>query len=322
MSSGTADQSNSLERDLSPDVTTQEYLNRLLEMSSFNQIIQLLCQSNKPAIFHNAFLDLFHLLKQFYGPLPDKWDDFKSMVHRFFPQLYDTKYLSCVDPFREYIERSSLLAVYEKLSSMFPIRAKFPSGFCRYETGAEYQHEAGYDALITGNIFGSMQLLCSKLENHANHIFLGLQGIFHFHTTKRDPRPHRDNVLHFSTKSSVDKLSKEEIIGLLSPYSTVSNFWYHNSSVFVIIRRPLRKGELMDLRTSCVHTKYLIMSYEDFCKAKIKINSFHNEPFPKRNKSAGYKIQKPKYHSNYSVANGTSEASEQTLFPNVDDWDS
>ena len=77
----------------------------------------------------------------------------------------------------------------------------------------------------------------------------------------------------------------------------------------------------MSLRTSCVHSKYHIMSYEEFYKAKAKIHSLHADPLPKRNKNTEYKAQNPKYHSRYCVANGGSEASGQTLFPNVDDWD-
>ena len=308
---------------MSQDTGTENSFDRLVEMTSFNQILQLVCQSNKPAVFHNGFLDLFHLLKQFYGPLPEKWDDFKSMVHRFFPKIFDTKYLACVDPFREYIERSSLSAVFEKFNITFPVKLNMPPGFGRYEKG-EFQHEAGYDALLTGNIFCSMQLLSVKIDNYANQIFLGLQGIFHFHTTKRDPRPNRDNVLHFSTKSPVDTLNKEEIVGLLSPFSSVNTFWFHNSSVFIILRKSLKKAELMNLRTSCVHTKYHIMAYEEYCKAKTKINSAPPESFPKRNRNSKIQVTQPKYHSKYAVPNGSSSAdiSEQTLFQNVDDWDS
>ena len=284
-------------------------------MTSFNQIIHLISHCQKPTVFHNGYLDLFHLMNQFYGPLPDKWDEFKSMVHRVFPRIYDTKYLACMDPFREHIDQSSLLTVYEKLCPKFPINLTYPLKFERYIAGIDYQHEAGYDAMITGHIFASMQLLGIKLDKFVNEIFLGLQGVFHFSPTKRDIRPQRDNVLHFSTKSQQDKISKEEITDLLSPYSGVFNFWFHNSSVFVMLRKSMKKVDLLNLRTSTVHTKYHIMSYEEYYNSKRKISTSESESFSKRNKNSGINPQNPKFHSKYSVDKKSEE-----VFPNVDDW--
>ncbi|KAI6660307.1 Poly(A)-specific ribonuclease PARN-like [Oopsacas minuta] len=306
---------------------TESNFDNLVIMTSFNQILQLVSQSNKRTVFHNGFLDLFHIMNQFYGPLPEKWDDFKSMVHSFFPKIFDTKYLACIDPFRDHIDQSSLATVYELFSAKFPLNITFPPQFDRYTPGGiEYKHEAGYDAMMTGHIFGSMLLLGVKIDKFVNEIFLGMQGVFHFSPTKRDIRPQRDNVLHFSTKSPRDKISKEEITDLLSPFTRVNNFWYHNNSVFVMLQKSLRKVDLLNFRTSCVHTKYHIMSYEEYYNAKRKIGYYEPEPNTKRNKNSVNKQQQtPKFHSKYSVesSNGNKSVNTdtQTVFPNVDDWD-
>ena len=258
----------------------------------------------------------------FFGPLPEKWEDFKCRINKFFPKIYDTKYLACVDPFRDFTDGSSLQSVWEKFSVKFPIKIDFPPEFQRYTNGAEYQHEAGYDAMMTGQIFGCMASFCAKMDRHTNEIFFGLQGIFHFGVTRRDLRPQRDNVIHISTKSPHDNIVKDEIIALLSPFSSVQNFWYHNSSVFVMLRRSLSKADFYKLRGTSAHNKYNMMTYDEYYKAKRKLMSAENEPIPKRNKNQrGYSESgnKPKYHSKYasSYANGSND---DTVFPNVDDW--
>ena len=43
---------------------------------------------------HNAFMDLINFYQCFFGQLPDRVEDFQSIMHQIFPMVVDTKYLA------------------------------------------------------------------------------------------------------------------------------------------------------------------------------------------------------------------------------------
>ena len=43
---------------------------------------------------HNLFTDLLYFYQCFFGPLPDKVEDFQRTIHALFPTVIDTKYLA------------------------------------------------------------------------------------------------------------------------------------------------------------------------------------------------------------------------------------
>ncbi|PKX99958.1 CAF1 family ribonuclease [Aspergillus campestris IBT 28561] len=100
---------------------------------------------------HNLFVDLVYFCRCFVGPLPDSVADFQVMARSLFPRVVDTKYLathSCGD----LNPPSSLGEVHQKL---LPIRApmivlhEYYRKYCR----APAEHEAGYDSLLTAEVF-------------------------------------------------------------------------------------------------------------------------------------------------------------------------
>ncbi|XP_024876104.1 pre-piRNA 3'-exonuclease trimmer-like [Temnothorax curvispinosus] len=60
----------------------------------FSKVFKLLVSLKKPIIGHNSFLDFMFMHQQFYKPLPRKYTDFKNNIHKLFPTIYDTKFLS------------------------------------------------------------------------------------------------------------------------------------------------------------------------------------------------------------------------------------
>lgn len=55
-------------------------------------------RSNRPVLVgHNLFTDVIYFCRCFFGPLPDKVEDFQAMVHGLFPVLMDTKYMATHD---------------------------------------------------------------------------------------------------------------------------------------------------------------------------------------------------------------------------------
>lgn len=68
--------------------------NLMSHLLGFSQVIALLEASQKPIVGHNIFLDTILLHSQFIGPLPNKYSEFKKNIHKMFPSIYDSKYIS------------------------------------------------------------------------------------------------------------------------------------------------------------------------------------------------------------------------------------
>lgn len=60
----------------------------------FSRLFKLLVELQKPIVGHNILLDLMFMYKQFHEQLPTQLNDFKEKIHRLFPVIYDTKFLS------------------------------------------------------------------------------------------------------------------------------------------------------------------------------------------------------------------------------------
>jgi hypothetical protein len=46
-----------------------------------------------PLVGHNLFMDVVYLWQCFYGGLPDRVEEFATLLHEKFPMLIDTKYI-------------------------------------------------------------------------------------------------------------------------------------------------------------------------------------------------------------------------------------
>ncbi|XP_023704440.1 pre-piRNA 3'-exonuclease trimmer isoform X3 [Cryptotermes secundus] len=60
----------------------------------FSRLFKLLTELKKPIVGHNILLDLMIMYNQFHEQLPTRLNDFKEEIHRLFPVIYDTKFLS------------------------------------------------------------------------------------------------------------------------------------------------------------------------------------------------------------------------------------
>ncbi|KAF0289492.1 Poly(A)-specific ribonuclease PARN [Amphibalanus amphitrite] len=81
---------------------------RVDEAAGFAQVIQEISKSGKPVVGHNMLRDLLHIIEQFVCPLPETYSDFKTEVHRIFPNLVDTKVMGSTQPFRDLLPATSL----------------------------------------------------------------------------------------------------------------------------------------------------------------------------------------------------------------------
>lgn len=110
---------------------------------------------------HNVFLDLIYFYVCFFGPLPDKVEDFQKIIHELFPRIIDTKYLATHNIANPALARSSLEDLSDKLSKqpqpiieLHPLHPKY-----EFET---FAHEAGFDSYLTAQV---LIRLSTKLDS-------------------------------------------------------------------------------------------------------------------------------------------------------------
>ncbi|KAL4931915.1 ribonuclease H-like domain-containing protein [Aspergillus undulatus] len=100
---------------------------------------------------HNLFTDLIYFFRCFFSPLPERVEDFQSMVHEHFPVLIDTKYLATHDC-GSMNPTSSLQEINGNLLQLPKPEMSIHHHFARYQI-EKIAHEAGYDSLLTAQVF-------------------------------------------------------------------------------------------------------------------------------------------------------------------------
>jgi CAF1 family ribonuclease len=114
-----------------------------------------------PLIVHNGYMDLLFLLTHFHSqPLPHSYLEMKRLLHAYFPVIYDTKALATEGRLSSYKnDNTGLSSLYELIVNGFAslktsIWVVPPMGASTIEdNGDTQQHEAAYDAYMTGVIF-------------------------------------------------------------------------------------------------------------------------------------------------------------------------
>ncbi|CAH1978421.1 unnamed protein product [Acanthoscelides obtectus] len=133
-------------------------LKELDDHIGFSKVIQMIINSRKLVVGHNICLDLLHTIDKFLMALPEDYYDFKGMAHDLFPKILDTKYLSSCEPFKDIITSNVLKHLYDTLSQEpFGIPTiETEDGVQGYTIGNIKEHEAGFDAYLTGVCFLAM----------------------------------------------------------------------------------------------------------------------------------------------------------------------
>ena len=128
----------------------------------FRHIWKLLTAAGKPVVLHNGMLDLVFCYNAFEADLPDTLPEFKKSLQQLFPGgIFDTRLIAIESGI------ASAGAALETLAEM--LKEEFKSKIVnsgKYSSDAMEDvgqvHEAGYDALVTGNVFRALK---SRLED-------------------------------------------------------------------------------------------------------------------------------------------------------------
>ncbi|OAD62005.1 Poly(A)-specific ribonuclease PARN-like domain-containing protein 1 [Eufriesea mexicana] len=203
----------------------EELLNSYI---GFSKVFKLLSSSKKTIIGHNILLDLMFIHQQFYKPLPDSYDKFKSNMHILFPHIYDTKFLS--GELRNLFHKkevnwkiSSLSTLYEYFTSKGQtLSYNSPKIKINKELPHNKYHNAGWDAYIAGYIFIKMaHLFCiqkfgigteergvthseliNSIKGFENSVHITKGNEMYMKLDGADPISSRPEWLHITSKST------------------------------------------------------------------------------------------------------------------------
>lgn len=84
----------------------------------FTDLQHRLKQKRTVLVGHNLFMDLINFYKCFFGQLPDRVEDFQSIMNQLFPMIIDTKYLATHNNVDATHARSSLEELDEELNKL------------------------------------------------------------------------------------------------------------------------------------------------------------------------------------------------------------
>ncbi|GAB0088463.1 PARN [Sergentomyia squamirostris] len=225
----------------------QEEIKKLETEIGVTHIFQALSKSRKLLVCHNMFLDLIYLMRQFTGPLPEDLDEFKKLVHDFFPNVLDTKHLCTKGVLKEVVGSSVLPHVLEACrSSLFQLPEIESLGDQKYTLDDSKEHEAGYDSFITGVCFlaltnhlgilpKDLNANCKKLKSFKNKIFvLGLDNITCCNLTGPDEKPSREHVFHVTFPST---WKNTDIIQHFKNFGPIQIKWINETSAYVALQQ-------------------------------------------------------------------------------------
>ncbi|SMR49653.1 unnamed protein product [Zymoseptoria tritici ST99CH_1A5] len=154
-------------RECARDSVTGEYIFVNMDdmKGQFHRAQALLRNNPKVLVGHNCFLDLVYIYRTFIGTLPDTVEEFQRKLHKLWPVIVDTKYMSthnCGD----ISPASSLEQIAEQLSAFQTPGVEVDPQHSKYTDLAAF-HEAGYDSFLTAQV---AVRLSAKLEREGAYV--------------------------------------------------------------------------------------------------------------------------------------------------------
>jgi len=245
-------------------------------MVGFRRVIDMLSRSRKPVVGHNLFLDLIMMYQQFYAPLPESSEAFKSRLSVLFPTITDTKYMASV--YTKY-QTTNLEELYNAITKS-PFELPFiglDSGFRTY-IGTRF-HEAGFDAYASGSVYLKVvsnihMKVVNTIPIPRSDSLLVLDG--------PDYVPDRSRVFHVYGIAEFNRYTSEvQLAKQFAQFGTVSIVWIDDVSVYVCINPPNRPVDVpLDERTRkeiCATSQYKVVPYDAYQHSINGNHGMHHE---------------------------------------------
>ncbi|XP_038120861.1 poly(A)-specific ribonuclease PARN isoform X2 [Culex quinquefasciatus] len=208
-------------------------------------VLQELSKTRKLIVGHNMLLDLMFVIRQFFRPLPYNFQDFKKTVRELFPLLLDTKYLCTNAELKVHVFSSVLGHVFEAVrKEPFKLpEVKSGSEEHSYSMDQEKQHEAGYDAYLTGLCFLGLasyfKVDLTNLTNDAtlkmyfNRIYLlRVSEVNYIYIYGKEPSFSRDHIFYITFPENWRHV---DILCRFRNYGQVFISWVNETSAFVTL---------------------------------------------------------------------------------------
>jgi poly(A)-specific ribonuclease len=122
----------------------------LKEISSSKKLIDLCC-----------LLDLMRLVTQCFEDLSEDYDEFKTLTHRVFPNIINTKFIVSSDKFKNMFSSMALRFLCEQLLKppFQKVDFEIENPYLTYSLDNSKEHEADYEMFLTGYCFKYLKVL-------------------------------------------------------------------------------------------------------------------------------------------------------------------
>jgi len=235
---------------------------QLLNAVGFRSIIDYISNSRKLILGHNMLLDLLHTYGRFVKPLPNTLSEFKTNIHSTFPNILDTKYfISNCPPILNIFTHTGLEEAYQKTKAElynYP-NIVFAKEFNRYSNENNKNHEAGYDAYITGCLFIRLANFFAKISQipedqlpiTTSHPILA-KFINKIHVVRYDSYINlvgldevvdRSNILHLSGFAATS--TTEQLMQHLKKWSPIKFEWIDDTSTYIAVKDAATAAEII-----------------------------------------------------------------------------
>lgn len=128
----------------------------------FTRVIQMLSEAKKPIVGHNMIYDACFIFEMFIARLPNSYIAFSQKWKKHFPVTFDTKTLAASTGDFNKTALSHLFYRCQKDKRIcnnlaFGCDEDASPKFMHYEqAGAGQEHDAGFDAYMTGRVFAAL----------------------------------------------------------------------------------------------------------------------------------------------------------------------
>eukprot|EP00727_Mastigamoeba_balamuthi_P002587 m51a1_g12325 putative poly -specific ribonuclease parn (513) ;mRNA; r:445642-447749 len=254
--------------------------------TGFSKVWEALAEAKKPIIGHNMQLDMLQLIWQFGvegKELPDSVDEFKALVAKLSPSVFDTKYISSTCPdVAAHVPDNSLSRLAESLRSEYFARSEVVLDKVseRYE-GSDAYHEAGFDAYVTGCVFASLCKnvcraegpvpegqepgpLSPAMQPYANKIFV-MQALYPCFNISGPEELDVDKV--FVLKDFPREWTNDNITELLSFAGEFKIKWLTGSSAAVVLEDAAKSAMVKERLANAPNVK--VLTYNEFAESVV-----------------------------------------------------
>ncbi|XP_058798112.1 poly(A)-specific ribonuclease PARN-like isoform X2 [Phymastichus coffea] len=244
------------------------------EAVGLSALLRKIADSGKLIVGHNMLLDLCHIVHQFFGPLPQCYLEFKSLVHCLFPRLLDTKIICQSSIFNTSVPSVLDYLIDHLQAPPFSIPEMENVENRSYKISKDKLHEAGYDAYITGLCFIALSNRLGAIHTPSESVVLAdspllkpylnklliarLKDIPFINLAGRDPNPNRDHVFHITFPK---EWKYSDLTQLFSPYGGAYVAWLSDTTAYAgLYQKEQISAVIKDLFKS---TKYNLQRYKE-----------------------------------------------------------